>query len=46
MAEKYVICAGAVLTPGILYNSGISTAELPALVSSTESPRYLSTPVC
>lgn len=33
MAKKYVICAGAVLTPGILFNSGFTTATLPALVS-------------
>jgi hypothetical protein len=31
-AKKYVICAGAVLTPGILVNSGLDT-QLPALVS-------------
>lgn len=31
-AKKYVICAGAVLTPGILVNSGLD-AQLPALVS-------------
>ncbi|KAH6988139.1 hypothetical protein BKA56DRAFT_578416 [Ilyonectria sp. MPI-CAGE-AT-0026] len=30
-AKKYVICAGAVLTPGILFNSGFTTDELPAL---------------
>lgn len=29
VAKKYVICAGAVLTPGILFNSGFTT--LPAL---------------
>ena len=34
-AKKYVICAGAVLTPGILYNSGYraEAGSLPALVS-------------
>ncbi|KAH6889472.1 hypothetical protein B0T10DRAFT_404819 [Thelonectria olida] len=30
-ANKYVICAGAVLTPGILYNSGFRRDTLPAL---------------
>ncbi|KAL9072184.1 MAG: hypothetical protein Q9157_005196 [Trypethelium eluteriae] len=34
-AKKYVICAGSVLTPGILYNSGLQP-KLPAL------GRYLS----
>jgi len=38
VAEKYVLCAGAVLTPGILYNSGIWDQELPALVSRTITP--------
>lgn len=33
-AKKYVICAGAILTPGILVNSGLNT-QLPALVSTT-----------
>lgn len=33
MANKYVICAGAVLTPGILVNSGFNIGSLPALVS-------------
>jgi len=32
IAKKYVVCAGAVLTPGILFNSGITSKELPALV--------------
>jgi pyranose oxidase len=31
-AKKYVVCAGAVLTPGILVNSGLD-AQLPAPVS-------------
>jgi pyranose oxidase len=31
-AKKYVVCAGAVLTPGILVNSGLDK-QLPALVS-------------
>jgi len=31
-ARKYVVCAGAVLTPGILSKSGFTTQELPALV--------------
>ena len=31
VAKKYVITAGAVLTPGILHNSGFA-GELPALV--------------
>lgn len=31
-AKKYVICAGAILTPGILFNSGLKE-NLPALVS-------------
>jgi len=31
-AKKYVLCAGATLTPGILVNSGLD-AQLPALVS-------------
>lgn len=30
-AKKYVVCAGAVLTPGILFNSGLAD-QLPALV--------------
>ncbi|KAK5118592.1 hypothetical protein LTR85_008057 [Meristemomyces frigidus] len=30
-ASKYVICAGAVLTPGILFNSGLGQETLPAL---------------
>ena len=34
-AKKYVVCAGAVPTPGILFNSGFgqTSGELPALVS-------------
>lgn len=36
-AKKYVICAGAVLTPGLLFNSQFTTKELPALVSSNVS---------
>jgi pyranose oxidase len=37
-AKKYVLCAGAILTPGIMYNSGWKpeSNELPALVSSPE----------
>ena len=31
-AKKYVICAGAVLTVGILFNSGIRETAYPALV--------------
>ncbi|KUI55651.1 Pyranose 2-oxidase [Cytospora mali] len=30
-ARKYVVCAGAVLTPGILFNSDFTTVDLPAL---------------
>lgn len=39
VADKYVLCAGAVLTPGILYNSGYTpeSKELPALVSEVLS---------
>jgi pyranose oxidase len=32
IAKKYVVCAGAVLTPGILFKSGLTTETLPALV--------------
>lgn len=37
-AKRYVICAGATLTPGILFNSGFTAEEysLPALVSEIE----------
>ncbi|KAF5612475.1 pyranose 2-oxidase [Fusarium subglutinans] len=34
-AKKYVICAGAVLTPGILYKSGLK-GKLPALTHTTD----------
>ncbi|RYP49674.1 hypothetical protein DL768_004647 [Monosporascus sp. mg162] len=30
-AKKYVVCAGAILTPGILFQSGITNNELSAL---------------
>lgn len=33
IAKKYVVCAGAVLTPGILFNSEGLADRLPALVS-------------
>jgi pyranose oxidase len=45
IAKKYIVCAGAILTPGILFNSGLTTQILPALVSSRStilSPRPLS----
>ena len=32
-AKKYVVCAGAVLTPGIMAASGFTRHDLPALVS-------------
>lgn len=37
-AKRYVVCAGATLTPGILFNSGFTAEEysLPALVSGTK----------
>jgi len=31
-AGKYIVCAGTVLTPGILFNSGFRDPEFPALV--------------
>lgn len=34
-AKKYIVCAGAVLTPGILFNSDLAD-KLPALVSCCE----------
>jgi pyranose oxidase len=34
IAKKYIVCAGAILTPGILFNSGLTTQILPALVRS------------
>lgn len=34
IAKKYVVCAGAILTPGILFKSKLTTYTLPALVSS------------
>lgn len=41
-AERYVVCAGAVLTPGLLFNSGFKQDELPALVrlQPPKSARY------
>lgn len=41
-AKKYVICAGAVLTPGILFNSGFAPEDggLPALVSTLSPLRF------
>jgi pyranose oxidase len=40
MANKYVICAGAVLTPGILANSGFDKGSLPALVCQGNSEDF------
>ena len=34
-ANKYILCAGAVLTVEILVNSGFNSHNLPALVSTT-----------
>ncbi|KAI9737862.1 MAG: hypothetical protein M1834_009232 [Cirrosporium novae-zelandiae] len=31
MAKKYVVCTGAILTPGVLFNSGFTAQTLPAL---------------
>lgn len=40
-AKKYVVCAGAILTPGILFNSGLKD-NLPALVSPCHSTVHFS----